>query len=283
MVRSAILIAGASASGKSSLAIKKAKENNGLIINTDSMQVYSVLNLLSARPQSDELAKAEHALYGTIHPSIRFSTGEWLREVEKIIAKVAKEKRKLIFVGGTGLYFKALTDGFTQVPDVPQEIVSEIENEISDFDRQQRLDYLHKHDPKMVERLNEPDRQRVVRAISVIKHTKKSLADWQNEKQVGLLEGFEVEKILLNPDKEILSQRIEQRFESMIDQGAVEEVKELLKLNLDATLPAMKAIGVKEIAQWLNGEIDKARAVELAVIATRQYTKRQRTWFRRWL
>ncbi len=283
MVRSAILIAGASASGKSSLAIKKAKENNGLIINTDSMQVYSVLNLLSARPQSDELAQAEHALYGTIHPSIRFSTGEWLREVQKIIDKTTKEKRELIFVGGTGLYFKALTDGFTQVPDVPQEIVSEIENEISGFDRQQRLEYLRQFDPKMALQLNEPDRQRVVRAISVIKHTKKSLADWQKEKQISLLENFEIEKILLNPDKEILNQRIKQRFEKMIGQGAVEEVEELLKLNLDATLPAMKAIGVKEIAQWLNGEIDRERAVELAIIATRQYTKRQRTWFRRWV
>ncbi len=282
LLRTAKLIAGVTASGKSALAIKLAQENNGLIINADSMQIYSVLNVLSARPQSEELAQAEHVLYGEIHPSIRFSTGDWLREVKKIIQDKENILRPLIFVGGTGLYFKALIDGFTNVPEVSQQIVAKIEQEVLDFTRQQRIDYIGLHDPKMAQRLKEPDRQRLVRAISVLKATGKSLADWQDEAQVGLLDGFEIEKILLSPEKEIVNKRIKQRFERMINQGAIEEVQALLELNLNSNLPAMKAIGVKEVARYLAGEISKQEAIELSVIATRQYAKRQRTWFRKW-
>ncbi len=282
MTRLALLIAGVTASGKSALAIKHAKQSGALIINCDSMQVYNVLNILTSRPQAEDLAQAKHLLYGFVSPKVRFSTGEWLREVKKIITLEQYKKRDLIFVGGTGLYFKALSEGFVQVPPISDDLVKEIEREIAGFNREERLKFLQREDKKMAKRLKVPDRQRVVRAISVIRATGKSLADWQEEKQRGLLERFEVKKILLNPEKEILNKRIKLRFEKMLQTGAVEEVRALNNMNLDNNLPAMKAIGVKEITQWLNGEISKEKAIEKAVIATRQYAKRQRTWFRKW-
>ena len=282
LVRFALLLAGVTASGKSALAIKRAKQNNALIINADSMQIYDVLNVLSARPQLEELAQAEHALYGIIHPSIRFSTGDWLRAVEALINNDDNRRRDLIFVGGTGLYFKALIDGFTNVPAVPEKIVKSIEQQVFSLNKEERIALLKSADPLMAERLLEPDRQRLVRALSVLKATGKSLSYWQQQKQSGLLNGFEVEHIVLSPDKELLNKRIEHRFNNMLNQGAIDEVKSLIKLKLDNSLPAMKAIGVKQISSWLAGDITKEKAIELSVIATRQYAKRQRTWFRKW-
>ncbi len=282
-----ILIAGSTASGKSAYALKSAfatknqKHSEALIINADSMQVYSVLNLLSARPQADELAQVEHALYGTINPAIRFSTGAWLRAVEKIIELEKENQRTLIFVGGTGLYFSALIDGFTHVPPVNKDIVSALEEEIKLLSREQRLELLQKRDPLIAERMVEPDRQRLVRALSVLEASGKSLATWQDEGQAGLLSDFEVERIVLNPEREILNERIEQRFEMMMQGGAADEVKALLDMKLENNLPAMKAIGVQQIASWIKGDISKQEAIDLSVIATRQYAKRQRTWFRK--
>ena len=280
MARRAVLIAGPTASGKSALALEKAKQLDGVIINTDSMQIYDVLNVITARPQPDELAKAEHFLYGTVHPSQRFSTGAWLSAVSELMDDPALRARTLIFVGGTGLYFDALLNGVANVPSVPQEIVERIEADIGELDRVGRGTILAERDPEMAKRIKEPDRQRVVRALSVLEATGKSLAHWQDEEQSGLLDGWELERIVLNPDRDELRERIAHRFEGMFEQGAVDEVKALLALKLDANLPAMKAIGVREISSWLANEISKEEAIERAVIATRQYAKRQRTWFR---
>jgi len=280
MARRAVLIAGPTASGKSALALEKAKQLDGVIINTDSMQIYDVLNVITARPQPDELAKAEHFLYGTVHPSQRFSTGAWLSAVSELMDDPALRARMLIFVGGTGLYFDALLNGVAAVPSVPQEIVERIEADIGELDRVGRGTILAERDPEMAKRIKEPDRQRVVRALSVLEATGKSLAHWQDEEQSGLLDGWELERIVLNPDRDELRERIAHRFEGMFEQGAVDEVKALLALKLDANLPAMKAIGVREISSWLANEISKEEAIERAVIATRQYAKRQRTWFR---
>jgi len=279
--KSAVLIAGPTASGKSALALKMAADCDAVIINADSMQVYSVLNVLSARPQADEIAQSTHYLYGYLPPSERCSTGVWLRSVVELLNNKKLENKKLIFVGGTGLYFKALTDGFIEIPEISPRIVQEVSALVVPLSRQQRIDLLAKRDPKMAKILLEPDQQRLIRALSVLEGTSRSLADWQAREQKGVLEEYELEKIVLNPQREILLQRIADRFEAMFENGAVDEVKELLTLNLDATLPAMKAIGVREISDFLAGDIDKETAIERAVIASRQYAKRQRTWFRR--
>jgi tRNA dimethylallyltransferase len=276
--RRAVLIAGPTASGKSALALELARQQGGVIVNTDALQVYDVLQLLTARPSEIEMAGVPHRLYGEVHPSIRFSTGEWARAATAVIA--AEPNRPLIFVGGTGLYFDVLTTGFADVPEVPAAALAAAEAEVEGLDREARGRLIAERDPLVASRLRAPDPQRVIRALAVLIATGRSLASYQDATQPGLLEGFALERIVLNPDRELLRQRIARRFEMMFSSGAVEEVEALLALGLDPSLPAMKAIGVPEIAAMLAGELDQDVAIERAVIATRQYAKRQRTWFR---
>ena len=274
----AVLIAGPTASGKSALALQMAREQGGVIVNTDALQVYAVLRLITARPSEVEMGLAPHRLYGEVHPSRRFSTGEWARAAEQIIAE--EGDRPLIFAGGTGLYFEALTSGFADVPEVPDAVVQSCEAEVAGLDAAARGRLIAARDPVMAARLKAPDPQRVVRALAVLAATGRSLATFQDAVHQPLLEGFEIERIVLNPDREVLRRRIAERFEGMFAGGAVEEVQDLLALQLDPSLPAMKAIGVPEISAMLAEEIEEAEAIERAVIATRQYAKRQRTWFR---
>ncbi len=281
MAKRAILIAGPTASGKSMLALDRAKSGNGVIINADSMQVYSVLDQISARPRQEALDQVKHYLYGFVSPAERFSTGAWIRAVSLLLAGPELAGRIPIFVGGTGLYFKALLKGFIEVPEVPRAIVEEISAEILPLSREQRQRVLAKTDPEMAVQLSEADPQRLIRALGVLRATGRSLAQWQTEEQAGLLAGFELEKILLNPERELLNTRIAARFEHMVENGAIEEVRQLLALDLNPALPAMKAIGVREIARWQAGETGREEAINKAVIATRQYAKRQRTWFRK--
>jgi tRNA dimethylallyltransferase len=276
--KSAVLIAGPTASGKSALALRLARERDGIIVNTDALQVYGVLRLITARPSDADLAQAPHLLYGTVPPSIRFSTGDWARAAQAIIAE--HPGRTLIFAGGTGLYFESLINGFAEIPQVPPEAVAAAEAEIAGLDREARGRLIAERDPLIAARLKAPDPQRVTRALAVLIATGRSLASFQDETQSGLLDGWTVEKLLLDPDRDMLRQRIARRFETMFADGAVDEVRSLLALNLDPSLPAMKAIGVPEIAAMLNGELSEADAIERAIIATRQYAKRQRTWFR---
>ena len=273
-----MLIAGPTASGKSALALKRAAEADGVIVNTDAMQVYDVLRVVTARPSQDEMAGVPHLLYGTVPPSVRFSTGDWLRAVQAILAM--HDDRPLIFVGGTGLYFEALTNGFAEVPEVPPEAMAAAEAEIAGLDREARGRLIAARDPVIAARLKAPDPQRVARALAVLNATGRSLAEFQDTMQAGLLGEFDVERIVLNPPVELLRQRIARRFATMMDEGAVEEVEAIRALNLDPALPAMKAIGVPEISAWLDGTMTREEAIERATIATRQYAKRQRTWFR---
>ncbi|MFD1944984.1 tRNA (adenosine(37)-N6)-dimethylallyltransferase MiaA [Paradevosia shaoguanensis] len=277
--RRAVLIAGPTASGKSALALTRAKETGGLIVNTDAMQVYDVLRVVTARPSVADEAEAEHRLYGFVSPAERFSTGAWASAVEKLIQET-DPARTLIFVGGTGLYFEALTNGFAEVPAIPAEIVAEAEKEIQGLDAENRARLVAERDPEIARRLQAPDPQRVVRALAVLKATGRSLASYQDAAQTGLLEGFELERLVLNPDRDVLRVRIARRFETMFTGGAVEEVEAVMAMDLDPALPAMKAIGVREIADVIAGRMDEAEAIERAVIATRQYAKRQRTWMR---
>ncbi len=277
----AVLIAGPTASGKSKLALKIAQEIDGVIINADSMQVYSVLDVLSARPLGEDMAQVEHFLYGFLSPTERCSTGVWLRKVAKLLSRDDLKNKNKIFVGGTGLYFKALIDGFIEIPEISPQLIEEIEVLVAPLSRQQRKNLLVERDPEMAKILLEPDRQRLVRALSVLAQTGRSLASWQKDEQRGLLGSYSLKKIVLNPAREVLNERIKKRFLFMLESGAVEEVKKILSLDIDPSMPAMKAIGVREISGWLAGDFNKEEAIEKAIIASRQYAKRQRTWFRR--
>jgi tRNA dimethylallyltransferase len=273
-----VLIAGPTASGKSALALEKARTTGGVIVNTDAMQVYDVLRVVTARPSDDDLAAAPHLLYGHVPPAKRFSTGDWLRAVTALLSELGE--RTAIFVGGTGLYFDALTKGFAEVPEVPPDIVREVEAELAGLDRAARARLIAERDPETARLLKAPDPQRVARALAVLKATGRPLAQFQREAQRGLLEDYAVERIVLNPERGVLRGRIAQRFEGMLGAGAAEEVEALLALNLDPKLPAMKAIGVREIGDWLAGRASREEAVERAITASRQYAKRQRTWYR---
>ncbi|AEQ51955.1 tRNA (adenosine(37)-N6)-dimethylallyltransferase MiaA [Pelagibacterium halotolerans] len=276
----AVLIAGPTASGKTALAIERARKSGARIVNADSMQVYGVLDRLTARPNPDELAQARHEMFGHVDPSMRYSTGAWLADAHKQIQEAEKENQELIFVGGTGLYFDALLNGFAQVPAIDPGFVAQAEKLIQDRDEAGRMALLAERDPETAGRLKVADPQRVVRALSVLMATGKSLSAFQGANGPGLLDGYALEKIVLMPERGLLRRRIGERFEAMMEAGAVGEVETLLARDLDPSLPAMKAIGVGEIAAMLGGEMGREEAVEKAVTATRQYAKRQSTWFR---
>lgn len=280
MSEAAILIAGPTASGKSALAVHMARETGGFIVNADSMQVYGVLDCLTARPGADDLAAAEHYLYGHVPPSVSYSTGKWLDDVAALLARDELKGRTPIFVGGTGLYFRALEGGLSQMPPVPQEIRGRWRARMEAEGAQALHGVLCRLDPAMARSLRPTDSQRIVRALEVMDATGKSLGDWQRSAGPALVDGATARKVVLLPERERLRERIAERFALMWDRGAIDEVKALLSLRLDPALPAMKAIGVREIEGFLDGRMAAAEAAERAVIATRQYAKRQSTWFR---
>lgn len=277
--RRAVLIAGPTASGKSALALAMAREQNGVIVNADAMQIYDTLRVVTARPSDAEMALAEHRLYGTVPARTRFSTGQWLAAVRGVMDE-ADPGQPLIFVGGTGLYFDALVNGFADIPEVPTELTLQVQQEIQALDGGQRMALLQREDPATAERLKVADPQRLVRALAVKRATGRMLSDFQNAPASGILADFGVERMVLDPDRNVLRDRIASRFEQMSLGGAVEEVEALRALKLDPSLPVMKAIGVREIGDWLDGVTSREEAIALAVIATQQYAKRQRTWFR---
>lgn len=277
--RIGVLIAGPTASGKSALALEFADRLNGIIVNADSMQVYDVLRIVTARPSAADEAIATHLLYGCVAPTHRYSTGEYVADVQRVIAQSYAD-RPLIFVGGTGLYFQALTKGFMQLPEIDPAIVAKWQAEVDALDEAGRAKLLRSFDSKSADALKVADPQRVVRALSVFEATGRSLLDWQADPVTPLLDGFALERHVINPDRDVLRQRIRTRFEQMMESGAVDEVAQVLALGLEPSLPAMKAIGVREIAAWQANTITRDEAVEKSVIATSQYAKRQRTWFR---
>ncbi|MCR6673837.1 tRNA (adenosine(37)-N6)-dimethylallyltransferase MiaA [Devosia ginsengisoli] len=277
--RRVVLIAGPTASGKSALALAMAQQQDGIVVNADAMQVYDTLAVVTARPSDGEMALAEHRLYGTVPAATRFSTGQWLGAVRATIA-ASDPARLLIFVGGTGLYFDALLNGFADIPEVPAALALQVQQEIQALDGEQRLALLQREDPVTAERLKVADPQRLIRALAVKRATGRVLSSFQDAPQAGLLEGVDIERLVLDPDRDVLRERIARRFEAMFDGGAVEEVKALRALDLDPSLPVMKAIGVREIGDWLDGMLGRDEAIARATIATQQYAKRQRTWFR---
>jgi tRNA dimethylallyltransferase len=278
-IRNAILIAGPTASGKSRLALELAESVGGPVVNADSMQVYSILDVLTARPSADEMRRAPHLLYGHVSPAVAYSTGAFMRDVLSI-ADSGKLSGAPIFVGGTGLYFRALEEGISEMPDIPETIRDRWRYELADKGAEKLHRILMREDPRVAMMLRAGDGQRIVRALEVLQASGRSILEWQAERGKPLIDRDSARFIVIEPDRAELVARIDRRFDHMIEAGALEEVKALAALNLDPQLPAMKAIGVRELQAALAGEISMAEAIERAKIATRQYAKRQSTWFR---
>jgi len=274
-----ILISGPTASGKSNFSIKLAKKINGEIINADSMQVYKELKILSARPSPKNYQKIKHHLYGFHSVKKNFSTGDWLKFAIKKINEVRKRKKTPIFVGGTGLYFKALTDGLVSIPNIPIRFRNKIRALHKSLGQKKFYQKLIKLDPNSKEKINPTDAQRSIRAYEVKQFTKKSLHDWfQNTKSYFEKEDFF--KIYIDYPREELLQRISKRAEQMIKIGAIIEVKRFLKLKVRKDKSVNKAIGINEIREYLEKRKDIDDVIEKISIKTRQYAKRQSTWAR---
>ena len=275
--RTITLIAGPTASGKSDFALKLAEKNGASIVNADSMQVYSVLQIITARPDNDDMERVPHYLYGYVSPEKPYSTGQWLKDVSDIMKSV---EGPLIFVGGTGLYFKTLLEGMAEIPDIPENIREKWREELKKKGAFALYNILKDIDSPVASRLSEHDGQRIIRALEVYEATGKTLSYWQRQKTKPLLEGEDVTKLLLMPDRNLVYRRIEDRFDKMVDNGALDEVRSLIKLGLDPSMPAMKAIGVPEFNRVLQGEDSIETAIVKAKTGTRRYAKRQMTWFR---
>ncbi len=274
-----ILISGPTASGKSSLAIKIAKKINGEIINADSMQVYKQLKILSARPDLKQFQKIRHHLYGFHDVKKNFSTGDWLKLVNKTIKNVQKRKRIPILVGGTGLYFKALTDGLVKIPKISLKLRNQIRNMQKKLGQKKFYEKLLKLDPLLKGKINPTDSQRSIRAYEVKKFTKKSLYEWFKNTKSNFLEADFLKVYIDYPRQELIG-RINIRTKEMIESGAIKEVKNFIKLKVRKDKSANKAIGVMEIKDFLNKEKDLEQIKEKIAIKTRQYAKRQSTWAR---
>ncbi|WP_048646444.1 tRNA (adenosine(37)-N6)-dimethylallyltransferase MiaA [Nitratireductor soli] len=279
-LKDAILIAGPTASGKSALALALACETQGIIVNTDSMQVYSVLSVLTARPGPEDLQQAPHRLYGHVHPGDAYSTGLWLGEVSRLIGEGAFEQRRPIFVGGTGLYFRALTEGLSPMPQVPAPIRDHWRGRLAEEGAAALHVVLKERDPSAASNIQPADGQRIVRALEVFSASGRPLSAWQAETSRPLVDPASRRCLVLEPERSLVTRRIEARFEAMVEEGGLDEVRALLALDLPADLPAMKAIGVRELAGFLGGTRSLDDAIVQAKAATRRYAKRQTTWFR---
>lgn len=275
--RTITLIAGPTASGKSDFALKLAEKTGSCIVNADSMQVYSLLRIITARPDDEDMARIFHYLYGYVSPAEYYSTGKWLDDVASLLRE---SDAPLIFVGGTGLYFKALTEGLAEIPDVPQEIKDKWRLKLKEEGTCALYKELQLIDPLFATRLNNQDGQRIIRALEVYETTGKSLSYWQSQKTKPLLEGHTVDKLLLLPERALVYRHIEERFDKMVENGALDEVRNLAKLDLSPSMPAMKAIGVPEFLGVLQGKESIETAIVKAKTGTRRYAKRQMTWFR---
>lgn len=279
-VKNAILIAGPTASGKSALALDLAERQGGVIVNTDSMQGYSLLDVLTARPSADEMARVPHFLYGHVHPSTAYSTGAWLRDVTRLISEGILSGRPVVFVGGTGLYFRALAEGISEMPDIPPSVRERWRYELKEQGVERLHRILMREDSAVAMQLRPTDSQRIVRALEVLDASGRSILDWQAARGQPLIDRGSARFLVIEPDRGELVARIEARFDQMLDKGALDEVRQLMALDLAPDLPAMKAIGVRELQAALAGQMSFPEAIERAKVATRQYAKRQATWFR---
>ena len=275
-----ILIAGPTASGKSALALELAVSRGGVIINADSMQVYRDLRVITARPTPAEEAQAPHWLYGHVDAAENYSTGRWCVDAAAALAAARQEGRVAILVGGTGLYFKALTQGLAAVPRIPADIRKTVRERLEREGVAALHAELTERDPAAAARLMPNDRARVTRALEVVLATGRSLLVWHDQGMPASLDPAGAAKIFLDVQRESLADRIGRRFDAMLAAGALDEARKLAARNLNPSLPAMKAHGVPWLIRHLGGEVSLDEAAEHAKLETRQYTKRQATWFR---
>ncbi|MDP3175322.1 MAG: tRNA (adenosine(37)-N6)-dimethylallyltransferase MiaA [Phenylobacterium sp.] len=273
------LIAGPTASGKSALALALARETGAEIVNSDSMQLYADLRVLSARPDAAEEAHAPHHLFGIADAAEAWSTGRWLRAATQVLDELAARDRPAVVVGGTGLYFRALTDGLAEIPAVPGAARRAAEARFDTSGEDAVRDDLRTLDPQAQTRIAPGDRQRLVRALEVARSTGRSISDWQADTHPVLASGS-WRGVVLDPPREALYARCDARFDAMLAAGALEEVRALAARNLDPALPAMGALGVRDLAAYLAGTVSLEDATIRAKQATRHYAKRQLTWFR---
>jgi tRNA dimethylallyltransferase len=276
----AVLIAGPTASGKSALALELAQKTGGVVINADSMQVYRDLLVITARPTPEEEAKVPHRLYGHVDAAVNFSAGHWVADAAAVLAEVRAQNRMPIFVGGSGLYFKALTRGLSAVPPIPPEIRQGARARLERDGVEALHAELAQRDPATAERLKPRDRTRIARALEVVEATGRSLTDWHREGLPPLLPPGQFRALFLAPDRDQLYAQIDARYDAMLAAGALEEVAALAARHLDPLLPAMKAHGVPVLIRHLKGEITREEAAAIGRADTRHYAKRQFTWFR---
>jgi tRNA dimethylallyltransferase len=276
-----ILIAGPTASGKSELAMRTAENNGGIVVNADSMQVYRELRIITARPLAEDEARVRHRLYGHRASAEGYSVAAWLADIAPLVAEARAGGAPLIIVGGTGLYFKALLEGLSPVPDIPEDIRAHWRAEALIKSAADLHAVLAARDALMAARIAPSDSQRIVRALEVLDATGISLSQWQMQHGEPLIAEDEVEKLFVSPPRDILYERCNARFDTMMAAGALDEVRQLREMRLDAGLPVMRALGVRPLLRLLEGSLDSARAVELAKTETRRYAKRQLTWARR--
>lgn len=278
-----ILIAGPTTSGKSALALRLAEQHGGVVINADSMQVYSELRILTARPSAEDEACAPHWLYGHVPARNAYSAGQFLKDIAGALDQATRDRKRPIIVGGTGLYFKVLTEGIAPVPDIHPDIRRHWRAQAEEHGAYGLWQMLTERDPEMAAQLDPNDTQRIVRAHEVMTATGKSLAAWKHETAPPLIDPKKTERFVLMADRSVLQNRAAVRFQQMIERGALAEAQHLGALQLAPDLPVMRAIGVRPLIASSRGECTIDEAIAAATQETAAYIKRQQTWIKKYM
>ena len=273
-------IAGPTCIGKSSLAIRLAKKINGVIINADSMQVYSNLNILTARPSKKDLLEIKHELYGYVDAAVRYNVSNWCNDVLKIIKNNEENNLPSIIVGGSGMYIDSLLNGLIPIPPIPEKYKNDSLSLLNEVGTKKFTEIINKFDSESLSKISLQDSSRMRRIWEVYQSTGKKYSYWINKKNKIFLKNFSNKIFLFIPPRDDIYKKINLRFNTMINEGAIEEVKKLISLNLDVSLPIMKAHGVPEITNYLCGKMDLEECIKISQQVTRNYAKRQLTWWR---
>jgi tRNA dimethylallyltransferase len=275
-----ILIAGPTASGKSALALALAERIGGIVVNADALQVYCGWRALTARPCAAEEARVPHVLYGHIPMADRYSLGHWLREIAPVLSAAARARQRPVIVGGTGLYFSGLTNGLAPIPPIPPDVRDRAESIKATGGIAVMRDDLARRDAETLAAIDAVNPARVQRAWEVLEATGTGLSTWQRNAVAPMLDAARTVRVVLNPPPEALGVRIAARFDAMLAQGALDEARQVVRAGWDPARPSSKALGAAALVAHLEGRMSLSEARETAVVATRQFAKRQRTWFR---
>ena len=279
MINTVYVIAGPTATGKSDLSISLANKVNGIVINSDSMQVYKNLEILTARPLINEMKSIEHHLYGFVDGNERYNVERWCKDASEIIKKTSAKNLTPILVGGTGLYINTLVNGLIDLPSIPESIKIESEKILKEFGKDFLINQIKNIDPESLKEISHNDTVRLRRIWEVFESTGKKFSKWKLNKNKKFITDYNFKILLFLPDREKNYQNVNYRFVNMMKGGAVEEVKKLLKLDLHSSLPVMRAHGVPEIKKYLANEISLEECISKGQQVTRNYVKRQHTWW----